>query len=209
MPPLPFAPNCLKVRHIGTIGPGEFGMIHHFRHSHAGDVTDVEASTIATDFSTNWNTNIVGLFSNQVILKQVVVEGLNSGTDGEGAWGGAIPGTGAAGTMSAAVAVLEKDTIGRRYRGGHPRHYWPAPSEGNLADPTHLTDAYVAFFQAQLDAWVGQALVDIGTVLTGTADFVNVSYYTAHALRPVPVIDSITGWSIEKMVATQRRRVGR
>ena len=207
--PLPFAAGGIKVRLSGNIGSGEWGQIFHYHQATGADITDLSANTFASDLATSWATNIAPLVCPTCHLTQVVVEGLNSATDGAGAWAGDNAG-GGSGDTPAQVCVLEKDVIAPRYRGGHPRHYWPVPSSADIGDPTHLNPGGVGVWFAGVTAY-HSAAVTAGSGLwpAATFEYVNISYFSHHVVRPVPVISPIQGWSIETMLATQRRRVGR
>lgn len=207
--PLPYSPSGVKVRAAGQMGSGEFGMIFHYSQGSGGDITDADAATFAGDVHTAWASHISPYVVDTTILTSVVVEGLGSATDGVGAWGGSEPGTGS-GDVPANVCVLEKDTIAARYRGGHPRHYWPAPTSGYLVDPTHLSAAGVTAYQNAITAFHNEVVTAGGLLWTpGTFFYGCLSYYTGGALRPSPIFRPIFGWTVESMLATQRRRIGR
>lgn len=207
--PLPFVPNGVKVRCAGSQGSGEFGMIFHWAQLSGSDISDADATTFANTCHTAWATHISPLIDDQITLTSVVVEGIQSSTDGVGAWAGAEPGTGGGGIYAAQVCVLEKDTIARRYRGGHPRHYWPAPMTSHVADPTHLTSAGVTAWQAGVFGWITDVSVEAASLWGAGSVYSVPTYYSGHVLRPSPFLQTIVGISIESMLATQRRRIGR
>lgn len=207
---LPFAPGGVKIRLSGSQGSGEFGMIFHFNTGVIIDQSDGDMTTIANAAMNAWSTHITGLLADATTLKSVVVEGLNSATDGVGAWAGAVTGAASGDIPPAQVCVLQKDTIARRYRGGHPRHYWPSPEIGAYSDPTHLTNTAVVNWQTGVTAFIAEIVAALNALLsTDNPFYCNTSYFHDKALRSSPVQDPILGSSIESMVATQRRRVGR
>lgn len=209
MPSLPFVPNGVKFRMAGQQGSGEFGMVFHWAQLSGSDITDADAGGFAAAIAGAWNTDWSAYFNDDIVLTSVVVEGLQSATDGVGAWAGSYPGSWGSGFSAAQVAVLQKDTIARRYRGGHPRHYWPSPPSGAMADPTHLTPTFVSNYTGALAAFLGHVTTAaIGFWGAGSVYSVP-TYYSGGVLRPSPFLQTIVGSSIEVMLATQRRRVGR
>lgn len=207
--PLPFLTGGIKVRIAGAIGAGEFGMVFHYNTGLVVDITDSDASVFAANIQTAWSTHIAPEWTAEVVMNTVVVEGLTSGTDGVGGIAGAVPGTGPGTPVAAQVCVLEKDLIARRYRGGHPRHYWPAPAPVFMSDPTTLSVVGAGALNTAVAAYHSAVVAD-GVALWG-ADFfyMSPSYYSGHALRPIPLADPILGFTIESKLATQRRRLVR
>lgn len=207
--PLPFAPACIKVRLSGQQGAGEFGMVFHYRQASGADITDADANTFASNVVSTYGSNITPLVPPSTVLTSVVVEGLNSATDGVGANGTLEPGSNPGTESFAQVAVLEKDLVALRYRGGHPRHYWPAPVATAIGSPTTLSAAGVAAWGSAVTAY-HSAIAGFLTALWGaSSEYGAISYFSHHALRPSPLFMPILGTSIETTLATQRRRLGR
>lgn len=120
---------------------------------------------------------------------------------------------------AAGTAMVIREHIIRRYRGGHPRVYLPGMAAGDLLTPTQWTSsrlstvlaAYVSFINANLAG---------APVAVGTATPVNVSYFQGFTvenrlpLRPIiiptpretPVVDVIQSFGINPRPASQRRR---
>lgn len=110
----------------------------------------------------------------------------------------------------------------RRYRGGHPREYWPFGSEANLADELHWDSS-----------WVTAMFTDISNFLNGfegsssggttVGARVMVSYYEGFTVhmgttgrarnvatpRSSPLIDEIDFQGVKPFIAVQRRRRGK
>ena len=78
-----------------------------------------------------------------------------------------------------------------------------------MADPTHLTPTFVSNYTGALAAFLGHVTTAaIGFWGAGSVYAVP-TYYSGGVLRPSPFLQTIVGSSIEVMLATQRRRVGR
>jgi hypothetical protein len=114
------------------------------------------------------------------------------------------------------AAVLASWTINRRYRGGHPRSYFPFGTAGTYAsgsskfwDPT-----FIASVETRLNTFIGA--VSGKTVSATTFEsFVNVSYYDKNSFptppyrRTTPVVDAITAVTVKQRICSQRRRLGK
>jgi len=209
MPPLPFVPNGVKFRVAGSQGSGEFGMLFHWAQLSGSDITDSDAAMFASAIHTSWATNIAPILSSDQVLTSVVVEGIQSSTDGVGAWAGSEPGSGFTTIAPANVCVLQKDVIARRYRGGHPRHYWPAPTTAALSDPTHLTTTAQSYWTNAVENFLADIGTEAGSLWGAGSAYSVPTYYSGGVLRPSPFLQTIVGFSIENMLATQRRRIGR
>lgn len=112
-----------------------------------------------------------------------------------------------------AAAVLTNWKIARRYRGGHPKTFWPPFGDDQQNDSRTWKTAQIASFAAQLfPFW--SAVFALAPVGWGTLNLANVSYFDK-ALNPTPphvrtsaVLDSIIGETTPPRIHTQRRRLG-
>jgi hypothetical protein len=129
-------------------------------------------------------------------------------------------GTRTGATLGAQVAFVISGEIFRRYRGGHPRNYFPFGVDTDSYDARSWHTA----FQTDVSEGWGEfvnAVEAAGWTGAGTLTPVNVSYYegfTNHTypsgrvrpiptLRGTPVIDVIESYIFRPDYETQRRRV--
>ena len=185
----------------------------------AGSLSDTGAAAWAAAVNASWAAHIRSFQAAAYVLQHTSVTDLSSsiGGFGDAVSGGA--GTGAGAPNGAGVALVVKEHIERRYRGGHPRQYIAAMlesarSDPQLWDPTfvgNFTTAYIAFRAAAAAGCPGAI---------GPAVDVNVSYFqgfTNHTfpsgrvrpiptLRAVPVVDVISTFSVNPKLGSQRRR---
>lgn len=120
----------------------------------------------------------------------------------------------------AAACVVQSLEIARRYRGGHPRTYWPMGDAGLLQTPDTWEAAAVTAFTARLQYFADQL---IGTAFGSTtiANQVNVNYYKGFTVvtnpitgrsRNVPTllvtpnVDIISSFITRSYVGSMRRR---
>src|ERR1700679_1124186 len=220
VPPYPAAPKTLRValKHVFGV---DADVLPRFFISYAGTAPAVtELATFNPAVATAWNSDLAGLTPNECALVEVETIDLSSDVASVATTTVSHTGTRGSAFLDAATALVASYTILRRYRGGHPRGYWPFGIETDLEDPQDWSTTFLtacasgleAFFTAVLFApWSG------GGPLTQS----NVSYYAGFTvitspttgrarnvptLRGAPTIDLVTGIVPRQRVGSQRRR---
>lgn len=128
----------------------------------------------------------------------------DTGAVGEGAINGA--GTAEDQGSPAQCCLMVNYSIARRYRGGHPRSYFPALAIGAISTPGQWDSGVVSDFTSQvtaLNAAMGSASSGPIT-LTGQ---VVVSYVDGDAWRVDNLVEPVTGLTVNNLIKTQRRRL--
>lgn len=220
MPALNPVPKVVRVtlRHQTTDGDND--VINRFFVQYSGTApTDGELNTFAASVGTAWATNIAPICVTNLHLIEVNCEDLTSNTSAVGLDAEDIAGTITNPPLSMGVATVVSFAISRRYRGGHPRIYGPWGGADDLSSQDAWSSDYIA---AVLAAW--EAFMDTvetaGWSGAGTLLHVNVSYFhgfTNHTfpsgrVRPIPtpladpLVDEITGYTVNPRPASQRRR---
>jgi hypothetical protein len=213
MPALPVVPNVLKLTIEGN--QGAFTWANAFHWSYTGGAPSAgNAGDVASDLLADWIGNFGPLASGGVEFTRATCVDLSSDLGATGEASGATAGGRAGTAVAPALAVLISKTIGRRYRGGHPRMYVVGGVEADFATASTWSGGLVGDVQA---AWAAvsaalNALVVGTTTLSGE---VTVSY-TSKALNPVapyrravPLVFPVTGHTTQAQIAIQRRRLGR
>lgn len=205
MPARPNVPNVLKVEFNWTQDGIPAANIKYVLYS-GGPPSPADCNAIALHLEdAMWGT-AMGLFPSTTEMVGTVVTDLTSDTGSVGTSSGTGAGTASSDACPANCCVLVDHTIARRYRGGHPRSYYPPPAQNGLLTPSTWQGSIVTDFAALEAAY---ALV-ASTYLAGTTQLVynvNVSYVTGGAPRVVPVVDQITGSVVSGIIRTQRRRL--
>lgn len=217
MPALPFASNIIKMGFRHGLGVDTDAFVKLLL-AFAGTSTTGDLTSLAVQAAISWDAWLAPIAPEQVTLEEVTCTDLSSDTSPEGS---ATDGTAGAlsGGLSGSACVVISDEIARRYRGGHPRQYWPFGSESKLGsaqtwDPTFVGDVVTAFagFLADIED-------NMPTGLTFT-NWANVSYfkgfenhtYPSGRTRAVPtvrssvVIDPVTAFTVRSSIGSQRRR---
>jgi hypothetical protein len=223
MPALPDVNKCLRVvlqHNYGT----DIDVISRFFVQYAGvSPTSAQLDTWCSDMATNWGTNVAPITSNTVTLANVYATDLSSplGYAGESpaGIGGGLTGL----PLSADACGVIAYEIGRRYRGGHPRGYWPVGDALYLSEPQTWSDTFVGLMFDAFSGFFSELLADPWTG-AGTLTQVNVSYYqgfqvitnpiTGRArnvptVREVPQVDQVLTLTARARVGSQRRRLGK
>lgn len=187
-----------------------------------GTPTDADLITYAGAVNTAWDAGggPNSFMSNQIEMTGTTIEDLTSSTSAVGEMAAAIIGSHTDAYLSADAAFVTSYLVARRYRGGHPRGYWPIGVESFLASDqqwaaasvTNMTAGVVQFFTTLLATGLGPAVI---------ANQVNISYYEGFTavenplthryrnvptLRGVPLVDVVQGYLGRSYVGSQRRR---
>jgi hypothetical protein len=116
----------------------------------------------------------------------------------------AIAGTGGTDLETAQVAYLINWATGDIRRGGKPRQYLCGVNQTHLLDSARLTTTIQAAVNARLITWL-----EDGPDLPIPLQLVEMSFRNAKADRADAVTFPIIGGTLNNVVATQKRRVGR
>lgn len=206
MPPLPPATSCLKVRFVGTkTGTLKWNCIIHTRYTGTAP-TQADLTNYANAVGTVWGTSLAPLHSVDTALTEVDVIDLSAQTSPQANVSVNHPGTRTGAGLSGQVCLVSSWLAPLRYRGGHPRNYWPGGAGGDLLDAGHWTAAALISFQAGFQAFF--------TAMNGTnvgaspTSLILLSYKSGGVFRPTPLPINITGVEVHPRIDTQRRRLG-
>jgi hypothetical protein len=205
---LPPVPGVVKTVVQGAINNIPVNNIFYWLMDTTAGITDAQALQVATGVHNAYKTNMLPRFTNFYTQIQTTAQDLTTVSGGQGIFALSTAGSNGTQEIASSTCHLVSHKIARRYRGGHPRTYFPPAAGLALNDPQHWTAADVNGFQLAYNAFVAAAISS--TVTGNTIDqHVSVSYHSGRVVRPVPVIDIIKSSVCETMVATQRRRIGR
>ena len=180
-----------------------------------------DLNTWLATVNTQWSGHMSGQQTTDTTLTQLEATDLASNTGAQAiaavASAGTLTGTGV--NAAAAVCLIIKFKIARRYRGGHPRFYMPGPSMGNLQTTETWTSAYASGAASAFSAFIAAAVTTPPTNL-GTMAHVNVSYFQGfhnvtfpsgrtHAVatpKGTPTVDPVIAYVGNPIIGSQRRR---
>lgn len=219
MPALPSPGKVIRCDLFFTYGPNTRVRDRIF-FSYAGagpNATDL--TTLAGTISAAWNTNMVPQVSPGMILTGITLTDLASNVGSQVATTQNRPGTLAGVALPDGTAMVIKFKVNRRYRGGHPRFYLAGRVSADLFQLNQWVPASATAVATGFAAFIAACEVTPPTNI-GTMGHVNVSYFAGFTatvfptgryrnipkVRPTPAVDAITNYSVNGLVASQRRR---
>lgn len=222
MPALPSVPKVVQLAFETQDGDGTPPFINRIHFAYTGTApTNSELSSFATTVLTAWSSALAPSMSTDKEATGLVAIDLSSPTSAvaevTGTVSGALTGT----KLPADTSFVMSATVGRRYRGGHPRSYLPL---GDNTSVSNVRSWSSGFMTAVITAWSGfvTAVEGAGWAGAGTLSPVNVSYYAGYHLvtypsgrsRDVPtlrvggpLVDPIVGYVPRAKFGSQRRRL--
>lgn len=217
MTALPPVANTAKIQLHHTYGT-DANVVNSFHCVFSGTSTETTMNAWAAWIGNHWGTDVASILSAQITLNSVLVQDLTSSSGAVGQATVNTAGTGAAGAP-ANVAMVVRYIIARRYRGGRPHVSLAGLPATDLIDEDHWAPAVVTSAQTAWSTFMGHVASYTGGGLT-SSEIVNVSYYQNHTwqqdqhgnwhklltLRPSPVIDQVTGYTVRPTIGSQRKR---
>jgi len=213
MPALPVVANVIRFSIEGTTPGYPWSNVLYWGYGGVAPTT-ANLNDYADALFNAWVADFGPLMANTATIERATATDLGSTLGVIGAGGTTEVGSRGTVEIPASSAVLITKTIGRRYRGGHPRSYVFAGIQTDLVNSSHWAGAFVT---AVGGAYSAMSLSMNGLVETGTnlTSEVCVSY-TDRAVnpvppyhRPVPLVLPVLGVLVQPEIANQRRRIGR
>jgi hypothetical protein len=219
---LPNTPTgVLAIDHRFTIGGDQNANSKiHMRYT-GGPPNAAQLNALASAIAGTPATGLMGLAASAILLNEVTVQDCANMANPVGVWSGSVPGgQGAAAAMAASLSVVISYHIARRYRGGHPRGYWPLSNQNGFATPGTWANSIVTGNKTNFDNYIAavKALTAGGVTIGNQC---SVSYYSGFltytksngqtgyraAPRATPVVDDVIGTSVNVRIGSQRRRL--
>jgi hypothetical protein len=221
MPALPSVPQVLRTTAKYIIAGAVNAFISdHFKYTGTAP-TNTDLGTIANNMAAYYASTLVGDLTADKNLVEIDVVDLTSPTSAQGNWTGTHVGTRTGPPLDAATCLVMSKQIGRRYRGGHPRGYWPLGAAGDLTNPTEWSSGFITsadtWYSDWNSQWVSQTWA--GGSIVGPCNvsyyegFTNVMYpsgryHVKPTLRATPLVDMVVSFGANPRPGSQRRREG-
>lgn len=215
-----FVPGVAQTVLSGTIGSNPFAVVHHWQFGSltgAWNATDIDtlALTCLTACGTalktqsgnnvSWTQCAAVDLSNSAGLSAVHVTPVTIGT---------LPNS----LEPASLCAVTKNVIGARYRGGHPRTFWPLNVANNMSDESHWGPTPVSTIQTAVNNWFAAVETAAYTVSGAALQNVIVRYqytYTNDTVhhkwlkekQPPATVFPCSQHIVQAQVGTQRRRL--
>lgn len=220
MPALPNVPSTLKVALKGSAGSEQWLTRFYLQYPGAAPSAS-QLATLNNGIIAAFTSHLQPLMTANKELLEVDTVDLSTPSSAQLATTAAVIGSEAGAWLPLMACTVAGYGISRRYRGGHPRGYWPLGAQGDVATSGEWSTTY----QAAAQGAIGSFFNDVTGIIWGVSEItkhVNVSYYqgftvvtdpiTGRArnvpkLRPGgPVIDLIVSTNVRAILGTQRRR---
>jgi hypothetical protein len=209
--PLPDVANVARVKLIGS-NQGTPWVALFFWHYLAGTVTAGDLVSLCTGFATAFDTHLKAAFATTVQLQNVEAYDLSSRTGAVGSATGFTTGTRLGTALPTSTAAVASWKVNYRWRGGHPRTYWPAGVTADVENGHLWASAAASAF----DSGNGAFLTAVNTqIVGGQGGYLTCIRYvhtppggTGPAYLNPPLDLRIQDVSVDRRLDTQRRRLG-
>lgn len=223
MPALPFVGGLLKVL-LQFALPGVTDVLCRLFFKGTGSTSSSALNTWASAIATNWGSNFKAQCIPDLSLVAVTADDLSSKTAPEGAWAGNIAGSNANLVSMPAAAMIIRNLVADKYRGGHSRTYLPGIPAGAQSSSGAATwsSASAATILSAWQAFLGSIDGSNGpSGYTGLAQVVPHFYsgFTSvqnpitkrwrnvpQVVTGTPVVDTIVAQTVNLNIGSQRRR---
>jgi hypothetical protein len=206
VPPLPNAASCLKVRFVGNNQGFPWNCILHTQYT--GPVPQTtDLTNYANLLATAWNNDVAPLCATQIALTSVDVIDLSSPTSASSTVTVNHAGSRVGSPLPASTALVSSWLAPLRYRGGHPRNYWPGGVQTDLGNVASWLGASLTAFQSGFAAFF--TAINAAPVAGGSAHLILLSYKSGGALRPTPLPVIVQGVTVHPRIDSQRKRLGK
>jgi hypothetical protein len=173
------------------------------------------ANACYSRWSSTWLSNI----ANNLKLDQVLTVDIGSATPAAGATTGPpLTGTAPAALEPSSLCDVVQYKINARYRGGHPRGYWPFATMSNLVNESTFTPAHITFVQTTFQTFVNNIANDLITSGSIAPNHCVPRYTYAYTNDPIHhkyvktrtgllQVLTVSGYVVRPTVGSQRRRL--
>lgn len=217
MPALPTVAALKTTVNWGVEGDTSAQTVHYF--TFTGGASAADLSTFAAAAVSEGATHFEAICSDSVGMLSTTARDLTSDMGNEATAGSPWVGTRGTALLPPSAAATVRHFIARHYRGGQPRTSLPCGVSADVALTGFWADAFVTAVETAWGAWTAALIGSTYGSLT-ISNLVNVSYYKGFTpftepsgrvrnrptLRAVPVVDTITGHTVNKVIGSQRRR---
>lgn len=212
MPPLQPAAHILRVRLAGSIqAVSPWNVILHWNYT-GPQPPSTTINALCAGFATAWNTHLAPVHSSGVQLTTVEAVDL---TAPDAAFGSALVSyAGALGTtpLPASTAVCVSWKVNYRWRGGHPRSYFPAGVAASTTNMRNWTSIAVQNFETAVNGWFGAMNAVTSGAVSGRLTCLRRYYTPVKGQPPVeftpPLPLDFVAFDVDSRIDTQRRRLG-
>ena len=205
--PLPAVPTVAKCQINGNISGRAFVNIFHVQFN-TDFLSAAQCTDIAGKFLTLYKTQFANYMASGVQVSNCIVTDLGGATGAQGSSSAGFSGTHSGFQLPNNVALAASWHIGRRYRGGHPRTYFPGQTQSDLQDTMHWSANTLSNWTLAAQGFV-TGVVGLGSTVPYPLNLVCVHYVMHKVPQTPPLVDVITSATVHPRIDSQRRRLGK
>ena len=207
MPPQAPVAQVVAIGLGGTIGTGKWHNGFYLQYTGtAPQVADLASVMAAVQAA--WTTNIAPLAATTTALTTLTAADLTNTTASYNSISiTPVPGTRTGTANPSNSALVSSWQINHRYRGGHPRTYWPIGVTTDVSSGSQWSATFRPLALSSIQAF----RTALNAITTGATSYkmVSVSRRQGGVLIPTPTPFSINGVVVHGRVDTQRLRLGK
>jgi hypothetical protein len=204
----------------GFIGANPWVVTHHWKNgSSTVPWTQSDLDLLANNVYNKWTTTVGTMIPTNVNVTEVDATDLSSVSGVGSLYTHAAVAGGRAGTLSpSSVCYVIQNRISARYRGGHPRTFWPGGVAGDMAGEATWNTTVQGTFPTQVVAYVSAIRGVAYSFGSGTLNHVIPRYIynvtddpASHKYRRTKSsllsVDIVNSYFLQPRVGSQRKRL--
>lgn len=153
--PLPDVSNTIRIKVNGSNQTTPWVALFYW-HYLGGAPTGANLASFCTGFIAAIQSSLSPSFATTVSVNNAEAWDLASRTGAFGSGGTSFSGTRAGGPLPTSVAACVGWKVTSRWRGGHPRTYWPAGAQGDVINGHLWVESARATFEAGNEGFLSQ-----------------------------------------------------
>jgi len=145
-------PGVAQLVYNGHISTQPWAVVHHWRlGSSTADWSQANIQTLCDAASSAYSSNLAKHCNSTLTLDLITAVDIGAAAPAIGSNGTAHPGTGTGfGANNSATCIVVRNHINARYKGGHPRSYWPHGTSIDALNNFQWTQSFVTQFAVDM-----------------------------------------------------------
>lgn len=213
-------PGVAQLVFGGRFGTQPWVVVHHWRlGTSTADWSAANMQSLCNAARTSYGAHLAKHGGNLTNLDTVTGVDIGASIPASAQATGSIPGTGAGGNLAnSSMSAVMRNHINARYKGGHPRSYWPLGTTTDTANEYSWTNTFLTVFASDMVLFVSDivaALPGSGSTAANhcvplyTYEYVDdASHHKYRKIRSgLKAVYTVANYSTMQKFGTQRRRL--
>jgi len=213
-------PGVAQVTYGGTFGSQPWAVVHHWRlGTSTADWSSANLTSLVNAASSAFATRFASHMPVSVSLRDVRAVDIGAAVPAVGENTTVHPGTGTGTAFSASSGCcVISNHIGARYKGGHPRSYWPFGTQQDVANEFQFTTTFIGVIAQAMANYIEDIVIALPGSGAGAANHC-VPLYTYEVVNDslnhkykrirngLKAVYTVQSYSANLTYGTQRRRL--